>query len=25
MQYKEGGEQYVSPTLKQGDNIKLFS
>ena len=25
MQYKEGGEQYVSSTLKQGDNIKLFS
>jgi len=25
MKYKKGGEQYVSPTLKQGDNIKLFS
>lgn len=24
MKYKTGGEQYVSPTLKQGDNIKLF-
>lgn len=24
MPYKEGGEQYISPTLKRGDNIKLY-
>lgn len=25
MQYKKGGTQYVSTTLKRGDNIKLYS
>ena len=24
MKYKKGGAQYVNPTLKQGDNIRLF-
>lgn len=24
MTYKEGGDQYVNPTLKKGDNIRLF-
>lgn len=24
MRYKKGGAQYVSPTLKKGDNIRLF-
>lgn len=24
MVYKEGGDQYVNPTLKRGDNIRLF-
>lgn len=24
MTYKEGGAQYVNPTLKKGDNIRLF-
>jgi len=25
MEYKKGGTQYISPTLKKGDNIRLFS
>jgi len=24
MRYKKGGTQYVSPTLKRGDNIRLY-
>jgi hypothetical protein len=24
MEYKKGGTQYISPTLKRGDNIRLF-
>lgn len=24
MKYKEGGAQYLNPTLKQGDNIRLY-
>lgn len=25
MAYKKGGDQYVNPTLKKGDNIRLYS
>jgi hypothetical protein len=25
MTYKKGGDQYVNPTLKKGDNIRLYS
>jgi hypothetical protein len=25
MEYREGATQYVSSTLKRGDNIKLYS
>ena len=25
MPYKKGGAQYVSPTLKKGENIRLYS
>jgi hypothetical protein len=24
MEYKEGGEQYISPILKRGDNIRIY-